>query len=99
MKSIDRKEYQEVLKLLRAVRVEAGIPQTELSERLGRPQPFVSAAELGRVRLDALQLKLWCDACGTDLVAFAQRLTAAFASAARTSRKIANGTPRKSRES
>lgn len=77
-KSIDQPEYQLVLDLIRAVRVEAGLSQQALTERLGRPQTYASDCELGARRMDALQLHQWCVACGTTLTAFAKRLEAAL---------------------
>ncbi len=79
-KSIDQPEYQLVLDLLRAVRVEAGLSQLALTERLGRPQTYASDCELGARRMDALQLHQWCVACGTTLTDFSRRLEAALAS-------------------
>ncbi|MDR6935352.1 transcriptional regulator with XRE-family HTH domain [Luteibacter sp. 3190] len=78
-KSIDQPEYQLVLDLIRAVRVEAGLSQQSLTERLGRPQTYASDCELGARRMDALQLHQWCVACGTTLATFANRLEAALA--------------------
>jgi len=37
----------------------------------GRSQTYVGAAERGAVRLDGLQFKDWCRACGTTLIAWA----------------------------
>ncbi|MEX1826905.1 helix-turn-helix domain-containing protein [Luteibacter sp. CQ10] len=79
-KSIDQPEYQLVLDLIRAVRVEAGLSQQALTERLGRPQTYASDCELGARRMDALQLHQWCVACGTSLTNFARRLEAALSS-------------------
>lgn len=77
-KSIDQPEYQLVLDLIRAVRVEAGLSQQALTERLGRPQTYASDCELGARRMDALQLHQWCVACGTTLTVFAERLEKAL---------------------
>lgn len=79
-KSIDQPEYQLVLDLIRAVRVEAGLSQQALTERLGRPQTYASDCELGARRMDALQLHQWCVACDTTLTEFSRRLEAALAS-------------------
>ena len=42
-KPIYRAEYVAVRELLRQMRVEAGFKQSELSEALGKPQPYISA--------------------------------------------------------
>ena len=43
-------------------RKDAGITQAELSERLGRPQSFVSKYEGGERRLDVIEFIQVCDA-------------------------------------
>ena len=73
-KSIDKPEYEIVCRLLRAIRQRAKLSQGSLGEALGRPQTFVSDCELGARRLDALQLREWCQACGTSFADFARRL-------------------------
>jgi transcriptional regulator with XRE-family HTH domain len=86
LKSIDQPEYEVVLDLIRAVRVEAGLSQQALGERLGRPQTYASDCELGARRLDVLQLQQWCVACGITLTAFAERLEVALAAGVKAPR-------------
>ena len=71
-KSIYRPEILAVVGLLRGLREVTGLNQTAFATKLGRSQAYVSQAERGAVRLDVLQLRDWCHACGTDLVTFAQ---------------------------
>jgi transcriptional regulator with XRE-family HTH domain len=59
------------LATLRALRSRAGLTQGELAAKLGRSQNFVTALERGVTRLDGLQLRDWCLACGTDFVTWA----------------------------
>jgi ribosome-binding protein aMBF1 (putative translation factor) len=67
-------ERQEVLQeLLRRVRVDAGFTQTELAEKLQRPQSFVSKIESGERLLDILELKEICDVVGITLQEFVTR--------------------------
>jgi transcriptional regulator with XRE-family HTH domain len=61
-------------KLLREVRKEAGLRQVGLAERLGRAQSFVSDIEKGQRRVDVLELREICAACGIPLAAFIARL-------------------------
>jgi transcriptional regulator with XRE-family HTH domain len=61
-------------KLLRQVRREAGLRQVGLAERLDRPQSFVSNVEKGQRRVDVLELREICEACGTTLGEFVSRL-------------------------
>ncbi len=60
--------------MLRQVRTEAGLRQTDLAERLGVPQSFVSKYESGERRLDLLELRQVCEAIGLSLRDFVQRL-------------------------
>jgi transcriptional regulator with XRE-family HTH domain len=60
--------------LLREVRTEAGIRQTDLAERLGQTQSFVSKYESGERRLDILELRDVCEALGLPLAEFVERL-------------------------
>jgi len=73
-KSIYRPEILVVVGLLRGMREATGLNQTAFAVKLGRSQAYVSQAERGAVRLDALQLRDWCHACGTDLVTFVQNM-------------------------
>jgi transcriptional regulator with XRE-family HTH domain len=79
-KSLYTAENKEVRAQLRAIREAAGLSQTELAATFGRFQSFVSTVERGLVRLDVVQVRRWCAACGTTFPAFAQaveeRLTA-----------------------
>jgi len=52
--------------ILEAARKKAGVTQTELAERLGKPQSFVSAYEAGQRRLDLLEFAIVADALGLD---------------------------------
>jgi transcriptional regulator with XRE-family HTH domain len=61
-------------KLLRDVRKEAGLGQVALAGRLGRPQSFVSNIEKGQRRVDVLELREICVACGIPLSEFIARL-------------------------
>lgn len=75
-KSVNRPENQAVLDSLRELREAADLLQSELAERLGRPQSYISSAERGVIRLDALQLADWAEACGSTLTGLAQVIDA-----------------------
>ncbi len=70
-----------LLSLLREMRREAGLRQADLAERLGKPQSFVSKVESGERRLDVLELREVCVACGVTLEGFARRLEQRLAAA------------------
>lgn len=86
-KSLYRPENRVFLATLRAVRTRAGLTQKELGDRLGRSQNYVTAAERGAVRLDGLQIRDWCLACGQDLVAWATQIEAELSDPKRGSRR------------
>jgi transcriptional regulator with XRE-family HTH domain len=70
----DESDYQKaLLELLRKVRIDRGLRQQELAERLGRPQSFVSKYESGERRLDLVELKFVCQALGVSLCDFVRR--------------------------
>lgn len=75
---MDRKELRrerEVLRnLLREMRLEAGLRQQDVADRLGGPQSFVSKYESGERRLDIAELHRVCLAIGTTLPSFVVRL-------------------------
>ena len=80
LKSIYRPENQAFLSTLRGLRTKANLTQADLAQRLGRSQNFVTAAERGVTRLDGLQLRDWCVACGVDLVTWAKAVEKALKS-------------------
>jgi len=66
-KSLYRPENEAVWASFRQLRKSASLSQEEFGQRLGRNQSYVSAAETGVIRLDALQIRSWCEAAGTDM--------------------------------
>ena len=65
---------ERLLSLLRTVRGEAGLTQSEVAQALGQPQSFVSKYESGEPRLDVLELRDVCRATGLTLADFVKRL-------------------------
>lgn len=64
--------------LLRQVRKEAGLRQRDLADQLEQPQSFVSKYETGERRLDLLEIREICVACGITLGDFAERFEASL---------------------
>lgn len=62
-----------VQNLLRTIRLEAGLKQIELAERLKSDQSFVSRYERGERRLDLVELEEICAACRIKLADFVVR--------------------------
>lgn len=63
-KSIYSAEYQRLCALLRELRLEAGLTQVQVAERLDVPQSFVSKYESGERRLDVIELHHVAEAIG-----------------------------------
>ena len=62
--------YQALLKRLINARKEAGLLQTEVSERMGKARTFVSKCELGERRVDAVELKAFAKIYGKSVMYF-----------------------------
>ncbi len=73
-KNIRLNQQKKLLVLLRGVRVDAGLTQSELASRLGTDQTFVSKYESGERRLDILELREVCQVIGVDFVTFIRSL-------------------------
>ena len=73
-KNIRLDQQKRLLVLLRGIRVDAGLTQSELASRLSRDQTFVSKYESGERRLDILEIREVCQVIGIDFVAFIRRL-------------------------
>ncbi len=65
-KSVYTDAYASLLETLIALRKERGVTQTQLAERLGKPQSFVSKVEQGARRLDVIEFYAICRAMETD---------------------------------
>ena len=68
-KSIYREEHQVLAGMLRALREEAGLTQSDLAPLLGRSQNRVSDFERGGRRVDVIEFIDYCGAVGKDPVA------------------------------
>lgn len=56
-KSIYSKDYADIIERLKAARIEAGLAQQEVADKLGKPQSYVSKIESGERRLDVAEIK------------------------------------------
>ena len=65
-KTIHTERHKRLRRLLKAERNAAGITQTALAERLGRPASYVAKYELGDRRLDILEFLDVANAIGFD---------------------------------
>lgn len=60
MKSIFTSEYGFILERLISARNEAGLTQSQLAQKLGKPQSFVSKVERHERRLDVVEFVIMC---------------------------------------
>ena len=72
-KNLSSTESEKLAALLRSVRSEAGLTQSEIAERLELPQSFVSKYESGERRLDLVELRQICKALKISLGDFVRR--------------------------
>jgi transcriptional regulator with XRE-family HTH domain len=70
-KSIATREYRIFLRCLRAARKKARVTQTQMAERLGETQSWISKCERGERRLDLVEARGFCTAMGVSFSEFA----------------------------
>lgn len=58
--------YREMLRLLKAARIEADITQADLATRLGKPQSYVSKFERGERSIDLIEFLQILRAIGSE---------------------------------
>lgn len=64
--STHNSDYQLLLTVLKSERERLGITQTDLADRLGNTQTFVSKCERGERRIDAVELVEFAEALGIE---------------------------------
>lgn len=69
-KSIHTKEYAVFIERLRTARLDAGMTQTQVARKLGRPQSHVSNVESGQQRVDVIELKRFAKLYNKDISYF-----------------------------
>ena len=63
--------------LVRQIRVEASLTQSQVAASIGESQSYVSKYENGEQRLDLMELEAVCNAVDIALTAFVERYLAA----------------------
>lgn len=61
-------EHQKLRKILRRERLAAGLRQSDLAERTGRSQAYISKFEKGDLRLDVVDFVRICTVIGCGVV-------------------------------
>ena len=56
-KSVYTKDYKEIIERLKKARIEAGLAQQEVADKLSKPQSYISKIESGERRLDVAEIK------------------------------------------
>lgn len=77
-KSIYSREYSLFLEQLRNTREMRGLTQTQVAERLGQTQSFVSKVERGERRIDIVELRAICSALEVGFTAFVSQIEKAL---------------------
>lgn len=75
LKTIHSEPYRRLLAILREARESVGMTQAQLSQRLDKPQSYVSKYENGERRLDIIEMLDVCDAVGANPHEVIKRLT------------------------
>lgn len=87
LKSLNSDAHQKLCALLSEARSQVPMVQAELSERLGRPQSFVSKYERGERRLDVVEFLEVCRGLDADPHAIIQQVELAMPKKGRRSQK------------
>lgn len=66
-KSIHTNEYKVFVQRLKKARMEAGLTQVEVADKLGRPQSHISNVESGQQRVDVVELKRFAKLYGKSV--------------------------------
>ena len=56
-KSIYSKDYRSVIEKLKKARLDAGLKQSDVAQKLKKPQSYISKIERGERRVDIAELK------------------------------------------
>lgn len=57
-KSIRTKEYKKLVNKIKQARLDSGLTQKQVAEKIKRPQSYISKVEAGEQRLDVIELKM-----------------------------------------
>lgn len=73
-KSVFSDRYRQFLSVMVQARRDAGLTQTELAYRLGKPQSYISKAERGERRIDVIEFIEIAEAIDTSPAAIIQQI-------------------------
>ncbi len=72
MSNVHTKQYQEFLKRFKAARIDAGLTQAQVAQKLKKPQSFISKCESGERRIDFVELRQFAELYNKPLKYFEQ---------------------------
>ena len=70
-KSIYSKDYRNVIQKLKKARLDVGLKQSEVAQKLKKPQSYISKIERGERRVDITELKELAKIYKKDITYFA----------------------------
>ena len=73
VKSRYSRQYERLLSILRQVRKEAGLTQSQVAAKFGGHASFISKIESGERRIDVVELAQFCRVYGISLADFLNR--------------------------
>ena len=76
--SLHSQEYEQFRRALVEARKKAGLSQTQLADKLSRPQSFISKFERGERRLDVIEFRRISAAIGVDPLRFLRKVYGAL---------------------
>jgi len=69
-RSVHSEEYRKIIERLKEARLEAGLSQQDVADKLGKPQSYVSKIESGERRLDVAEIKKFAGVYKKDTSSF-----------------------------
>jgi len=69
-KSVYTKDYKAIINRLKQARVDIGLSQQAVADKLGKPQSYVSKIESGERRLDVAEAKKFAEIYKKDISYF-----------------------------
>lgn len=69
-KMLHTKEHLALVEHLKKARRESNLTQTEVAEKLGYKQPYISKIESGEIRIDAVELQRFARLYGKNMTYF-----------------------------
>jgi len=60
-KSVYSKDYKDIIERLKRARIDSGLSQQEVANKLNKPQSYISKIESGERRLDVVEMKKFAE--------------------------------------